>query len=304
MPAMSNQPNQDPWTVLRLIDWTREYFARQGVDSPRLATEVLLAHVLGCKRVELYARFDHTPAPDDLAGFRELVARAAKREPVAYLVGHREFYSLAFDVSPAVLIPRPETELLVDLAVERLKALGQAGRYWDACTGSGAVAIATAKHVGTQTVLATDISADALAVASRNVEKHHLGERITLAEANLLGLPDANGADAPFDVITANPPYVTDAEMTELPAEVKAEPILALAAGADGLDCIRPILQQAANVLNKGGMLAMEIGAGQAGAVWDLVNQTDYYAEARLVRDSAGIERVLVATATGAATKT
>jgi len=292
---MSPAPNEQAWTVLRLLDWTREYFARQQIDSPRLAAEMLLAHVLACPRVQLYARFDRCPSPRDLTTYRDLVRRAVAHEPVAYLVGHREFYSLDFIVTPDVLIPRPETELLVDQAVEFLRSRGPSPRCWDACTGSGAVAVAVAKQAPDAAVLATDISASALAVAGQNVEKHALAERVDLAKADLLTLPAGLVDQAPFDVVTANPPYISITQMAELPADVLQEPAAALAAGADGLDCIRPILNQAPDVLVEGGLLAMEIGFGQAEAVWGLYNQVGRYERGEFVRDGAGLERVLVA---------
>jgi len=157
------------WTVLRLISWTKDYFAKGGIEDARLAAEVLLAHVLECKRIDLYARFEHEPGPDQLAAYRELVARAGKHEPAAYLVGHKEFYSLEFKVTPDVLIPRPETEMLVSEAIAHVKQLSRPGRVWDVCTGSGCVAVAIATQVKDAEVLATDISPTAIEVAAENV---------------------------------------------------------------------------------------------------------------------------------------
>ena len=292
---MSSTAPEQPWTVGRLIQWTREYLAGREVDSPRLAAEVLLAHVLDCERIALYARYDFAPTAEQLSQYREWVRRAAAHEPVAYLVGCRQFYSLEFVVTPDVLIPRPETELLVDQAVEHLRPLGEAGRYWDACTGSGAVAVATASQVAAGVVLATDTSEPALAVTRRNVEAHGLSSRITVAVADLLQPPAEIADGGLFDAITVNPPYVSDAQMAELPANVRHEPASALAAGADGLAYISPILEQAAGVLTDNGLLGMEIGAGQAEAVWELAQKSDRYERVRFVRDLAGIERVLVA---------
>jgi release factor glutamine methyltransferase len=292
---MNEQAGGQPWTVLRLINWTKEYLAGHEVESPRLAAEVLLAHVLHCPRIALYTQFEKVPLADELAAYRGLVKRSAAHEPVAYLVGHREFYGLDFVVAPGVLIPRPETELLVDKAVEHLKSLGRAGAYWDACTGSGAVAVAVAKHVADAGVLGTDTSAAALAVARQNAEAHGLAGRVTVAEANLLDLPAALAGRAPFDAITANPPYVSADEMAKLPPEVRHEPAEALLGGKDGLDCIAAILQQAPNVLAEAGMLAVEIGCGQAEAVWDRVNAVGRYERVEFARDQAGIERVVVA---------
>ncbi|NQU75541.1 MAG: peptide chain release factor N(5)-glutamine methyltransferase [Planctomycetes bacterium] len=292
---MTGQTSEQPWTVLRLIEWTKDHFTARQVQQPRLSAEVLLAHVLKCRRMDLYTRFGAVPAGEQLAGYRELVRLAAQHEPVAYLVGHREFYSLDFVVTSDVLIPRPETELLVDKAIECLNGLGRHGRYWDACTGCGAVAIATGVRKTDAAVLATDISESALAVARRNIAAHGLGDRITVAAANLLELPADLAELALFDVITANPPYVSASQMDELSPDVRREPRTALFAGEDGLDCIRPIVTQAPDVLGRGGMLAVEIGYGQAEAVWDLVNRVDRYDRVGFARDVAGIERVLVA---------
>ena len=173
--------------------------------------------------------------------------------------------------------------------------MGEAGRYWDACTGCGAVTVATAKQVPAAVVLATDTSEPALAVARRNVEAHGLSARVTVAVADLLQPPAEAPGEGGFDAITVNPPYVSDGQMAELPANVRHEPVAALAAGADGLACIRPILEQAPAVLADNGLLSMEIGAGQAEAVWDLVQRADRYERVSFARDLAGIERVLVA---------
>lgn len=292
---MSTEATNPPWTILRLLNWTKDYLAARGVEQPRLAAELLLAHVLGCPRLQLYTQFEHAPTPQQLADYRALIQRAAQREPIAYLVGHREFYSLDLLVTPDVLIPRPETELLAQAAIDHLRSAAPGAAYWDACTGSGAVAVAVAKHAPSAAALASDVSEAALAVARRNVERHKLAERVTLAAIDLLNLPDALAGLAPFAAITANPPYVRDAQMGELPPEVRAEPATALRAGPEGLDCIRPILQQAPARLAPGGLLAVEIGYDQSAAVWEIVQAVDGYERASFVRDGAGIERVLVA---------
>jgi len=254
-----------------------------------------LAHVLQCPRITLYTQFERTPTPDQLAAYRQLVGRAAAHEPVAYLVGHREFYSLDFIVTPDVLVPRPETELLADKAIEHLKPLGGRGRYWDACTGSGALAAAVGVHAPEAAVLATDTSEAALATARQNMAKHGLAQRVTVARVDLLDLPEELAERGPFDAVTVNPPYVSEAEMAELPPGVLREPRVALCGGDDGLDCIRSILQQAPNILADHGMLAMEIGHGQAGHVWDMVNKIGRYERIEFARDTADVERALVA---------
>ena len=282
---------------MRLLEWTTGYFSDGQVDSPRLAAEMLLASVLGCQRIELYARFDHVPADAQRDAYRQLVRRAAEHEPVAYLVGCKEFYSLRFTVTPAVLIPRPETELLVAHATDRLKALGRETFMWDTCTGSGCVAIATARQIDGVTVLATDISAEAVAVAAGNAADHGVDERVLCRQSDLLTRP-ADCADLPaFDVITANPPYVAAGD--DLPAVVRHEPAGALLAGPDGLDVIRPLIAAAPDQLADGGALVLEFGRGQADAVRDLIVAAGRFAEPAIIRDQQSIERVAVATRTG-----
>ena len=286
-----------PWTVLRLINWTKEYFAKGGLAEPRLAAEVLLAHVLGCRRIDLYARFEHQPGAEQLADFHRLVSRARGHEPVAYLVGEREFYSMRFKVTPDVLVPRPETEALVSEAVSHLRSLGRGGRMWDACTGSGCVAIAAARHVANVSVLATDVSPAAVAVAAENAAAHGLADRVRCRLADLLDLPDDCGEWREVDFLSANPPYVADGD--EVAEEVRHEPPVALFAGDDGLEKIRFLIGSAGGFIAAGGKLAMEFGQGQAGAVRELIAETGAFGEPRVLRDHQGIERTVVATRRG-----
>ena len=283
------------WTVLQLINWTKDYFSRKGVDEPRLSAEVLLSHVLGCKRVELYTQFDRVVESEHLDRFRELVRRAAAGEPVAYLVGMKEFYSLTIRLSPDVLIPRPETELLVDVVLEYARSCSGEVKLWDVCTGSGCVAIAAAYNCDRLIVLATDISTASLEIARLNVQQYHLEKRIRLAKADLLDLPQNAQDMPPFDVITANPPYVSKAEMEKLPPAVRYEPTLALYGGVDGLDFIRRIISQAADYLRPAGVLAIEIGFDQAERVYDLLCKTAQYERITFLKDLAGKERVALA---------
>ncbi len=287
---MSDAPRQ--WTVLQLIDWTRGHFARADVEEPRLSAEVLLASALECRRMELYTRHDHVVEPDPLKVYRDFVRRASAGEPIAYLVGEKEFYSLPLTVGPGVLVPRPETELLVDAALEFVKSNGGSGRMWDVCTGSGCVAVAAAKYAAGLTVLATDISPEALAVAAENVARHDLTARVRLTEADLLSLEPAG---EPVDLVTANPPYVRDDEMAGLPAAVRREPEAALRAGPTGLEVIERIVADAPGRLRAGGRLAMEIGHDQAEGVYDLLRGSGRYEDIRFLKDVAGIERTVVA---------
>jgi release factor glutamine methyltransferase len=286
-------PNDPTWNVLRLLQWTQGYLARAGWDEPRLAAEVLLAHVLDCERIQLYARFDTCPNPAQLEAYRHLVRRAAASEPVAYLVGHKEFYSLRFEVTPDVLIPRPETEALVAEAIGHLKALGRPGRVWDACTGSGCVAVALAAQAPDAVVLATDISPAAVKLTERNAARHGVHDRVLARQGDLLALPPDAADLSPFDLVVANPPYV--AEGDEVADVVRHEPAEALYAGPDGLACIRPLIAEAGDFLRPGGLLILEFGRGQADAVRDLIVATGRFAEPRILTDHQGIERTAAA---------
>lgn len=284
--------NSGSWTVLKLVNWTTEHFTRNQLESPRLCAEILLSHVLKCQRIELYTRFDYLPAADQLAAYRDLVKRAGGHEPVAYLVGYKEFYSLRFKVTSDVLVPRPETEILVSEAVGHFKTLGRCGLAWDVCTGSGCIAVALASQIKDVRVLATDISPQAVAVAAENAAQLNVSDRVSCRVADLLAVP----ADCPdwqgVDVITANPPYI--AENDPVSPEVQHEPKLALRGGADGLDVIRRVIADAYFRLVPGGMLAMEFGYTQADAVRELIVQAGF-SEPRIIRDHQDIERSAVA---------
>jgi len=284
-----------PWTVLKLLDWTKKYFAEAKVDEPRLCAEVLLAHVLDCRRIELYTRFDYAPNSKQLAAYRKLVKRASEHEPTAYLVGYREFYSLKFKVTPDVLIPRPETEQLVAEAEAHLKTLKRPGFMWDICTGSGCVAIATAVQVNDLHVLATDICTQAVALVRANAQAHNVTSRLCCRVADLAGLPDDCGdlTAQKFDVITANPPYVADGDTVG--ESVKHEPPTALYAGADGLDCIRKLLPQIPPLLQGGGIFVMEFGLGQQDAIAALIAEIDQFDQPRILKDHHGVQRTAVA---------
>ncbi len=289
---MTDESSQ-AWTVLRLLEWTREHLRNHEVDSPRLAAEILLAHCLHCARIELYTRFDHCPSDQQLTDYRQLVKRAADHEPIAYLVGEKEFYSLRFKVTPDVLVPRPETELLVAAAVEHLRTLKRPGAVWDVCTGSGCVGIAIASQVEGTWVLATDISARAITVAQQNVKVHNLTDRVVCCVADLLNLPRLPGDRNEFDVITANPPYVGEGD--EVAQEVTHEPPIALYAAANGLEFVDRIVRTSPHFLVTGGILAIEFGYGHGDAVRDSIVAEGHFEEPRILKDHQGIERAAVA---------
>jgi release factor glutamine methyltransferase len=280
----------DAWTSLRLIAWTQDFFARKGVDAPRLTAEVLLAHALSCDRVRLYLDFEKPLGEAELARFRELVRRRADGEPTAYLLGRKEFYGRAFRVDPRVLVPRPETELVLEAA---LAALPERGRALDLCTGSGCLAVSLALERPGARVFATDVSEDALAVARENAAA--LGAVVDLAQGDLWAAD--HGAE-PFDVVVSNPPYVPAKELAHLPREVRREPCIALDGGEDGLAVLRRIVAGAPARLRPGGVLCVEMHEGHADVLPGLCLEAGFErAEAR--RDLAGLPRFTVASVAG-----
>ena len=294
-----------PWTIGRLLTWTADFLRERGADSPRLDAEVLLAHARGCPRIALYTAFDE-PASEELrTQFRELVKQRAAGKPVAYLVGHREFFSLSLDVTPDVLIPRPETEELVVRALDLLKEprpadseTGDAAqrrpqgapRVLDVGTGSGAIAVCLAKQHPTAQVTAVDVSPAALAVARRNAEKHDVAQRIEFLESDLLAAVDAG---VQFDLIASNPPYVTTAEMAQLDGDVRNyEPHLALDGGEQGTAVIERLIAQAAPRLAPGGWLLMELSPMIAARVEQLLDTAPGLQRRETLKDSNGLARV------------
>jgi release factor glutamine methyltransferase len=262
-----------------------------------LSAEVLLAHVLRCRRIDLYTRYDYQPSAAELAAYRGLVARAGTHEPVAYLVGWKEFYSLRFKVTADVMIPRPETESLVTEALGHIARLparaGRPVRVWDICTGSGCVAVAVAAQAPQVQVLATDICPGAVAVAAENAGAHGVSARVSCRVADLLTLPADCGDFAEVQVITANPPYVAEGDVVA--QSVKHEPRVALYAGKDGLSVIRRIVAEAPPLLAPGGALVVEFGCGQGDAVRDLIADIAAFDEPGILRDHQAIERTAVA---------
>lgn len=282
------------WTIQKLLTWITDYLTQKDVDSPRLSAELLLSKVLGLKRIELYTQFGKEVPQEQLDELRGLVKRAGLHEPVAYLVGKTEFYSIEFEVTSDCLIPRPETEQLVQRAIEFLRKREGEQLVCDLCTGCGIIAVAIAKNVPGAKVIATDISAPALAQATKNVEKHGLQERIALRLGDLFE-PLVPSLDQ-FDLIASNPPYVSSAEYEKLDKNVKDyEPRIALHAGEGGLDVYRRIAEKVGPFLKPGGILLMEIGYAQGPTVRDLLEQTGVFASIEVEKDFQKHDRVVVA---------
>ncbi len=292
------------WTILKTLRWTADYFRDKGVSEPRASAEVLLAHVLGLSRLDLYLRYDQPLTPDELARFKALMVRRRTGEPVAYLTGHREFWSLDFQVAPGVLIPRPETEILVQAALEsarnflKTKLKTENGKWktaplWGAeiGVGSGAVVVALAHELPEFNWLALDLSAAALAVAQDNARRHGVGGRLHPVRCDLIS---ALQAVPRFSLLVANLPYVPRLEWKQLPKEIRDfEPREALLGGEDGLDLIRRLARQAHRYLHPEGCLALELGAGQAGPVLALLKETGAYEQLESLKDYQGIQRVV-----------
>jgi release factor glutamine methyltransferase len=258
----------EPWTIGRLLSWTVDYLSRQGAENPRLDAEVLLAAARRCRRIDLYAAYGELAGDEIRTAFRELVRRRAAGEPVAYLVGYREFYSLDFEVTPDVLIPRPETELIVVALLDQVKRRGEndaSVAIADVGTGSGILAVCAAKYLTESHITAIDVSPAALRVAERNAVNHGVAERINFVESDLLsGLP----SDELFDYIVSNPPYISTTEMEQLAPDVRDhEPHIALHAGERGTSVIAPLIEQSAARIKPGGTLLIEISPLIAHAV-------------------------------------
>nr|WP_320048953.1 peptide chain release factor N(5)-glutamine methyltransferase [uncultured Desulfuromonas sp.] len=256
------------WTVLKVLRWTTDYLKEKGVDSPRLDAELLIGEALHKDRVGLYLCYDQPLQPEELALIRQLVARRAKREPLQYIVGHTEFWSLPFKVAPGVLIPRGDTEVLVEEALRLLEeqpCIGQT--VLDVGTGSGAIAVALAHSCPELQVEAVDVQPEALTQAQANAELNGVAERVVFRQQDMAELSGGR-----YRLVVSNPPYIREDEMAGLMPEVRDhEPAVALQAGVDGLDCYRLLCQQAVSLLLPGGWLLVEVGAGQADEVAQLM---------------------------------
>jgi release factor glutamine methyltransferase len=260
-------PGQETvWTIGKLIDWTTAWFSEKGIEGGRLAAELLLARALNCRKIELYTRYDQVPPDDQRAVFRELVRQAGQHTPIAYLLGHREFFSLEFTVTPAVLIPRPDTETLVQRAIQICRSEPQRTfQVLDIGTGSGCIAISIAKYASNAVVTASDISPEAVDVARGNVERHGLTERVRVIQADLAHLETASVPAGGFDLVVSNPPYVAECIWEELPPHIREhEPRIALTPGPEGLEIHRRLAAEVPDVLAPGGTLLVEIGSGSS----------------------------------------
>lgn len=281
----------ETWTIRKVLAWTAQHFEKRGVDAPRLTAEVLLAFVLKTDRVRLYVDLDRPLTRDELGAYRGLIERRVAGEPTQYLTGVREFYNRPFKVDSRVLIPRPETELLVEAVLQRLPR-DAPSRVLDVCVGSGCIAVTIAAERPLATVVATDLSPDACALARENAEALQVADRVTIHQGSLFEpLPP----DARFDVVVSNPPYIATGEIDTLSAEVRREPRMALDGGPDGLGLIRRVVEGARGHLVPGGLLAMEIGETQGAALVELL-QNAGYADVRVEKDLERRDRMAFGT--------
>lgn len=298
----SEPPKAQTYTVLELVKLTTQHFQKNKVESPRLEAELLLAHVLGVERIQLYVRFDQPLRDSEVAAFRELVKRRSRFEPAHYILGRREFWSLDLAVERGVLIPRPETECLVEEVLRWHEARVPAAAGSDVRSGallaevgvgSGAIAIALTHEIPDLTIIAGDIAEVPLRVAADNAKRHGVDGRVTIVRGSLLA-PLAAVAGRPFDAVVSNPPYITEDDFAGLERNVRDwEPREALVGGVDGLDVIRALIAELPAALAEGGACFVEIGSDQGEAARKLFAAC--FAEVRVRKDYAGLDRVIVA---------
>ena len=288
-------PQGMPWTVLHLVTWSAGYLQGKGITGARLDVEHLLAHTLGMDRFQLYLDFDRPVPPDELARFKPLLRERAQRKPLQYILGRTSFRDLELLTDPRVLIPRPETEELVEAVLERVAGWGRQGlRPLDVGTGSGAIALSLAHEGPFGLVVATDSSAGAVEVAQANARAHGLEGRVEFRTGESLG-PLRPGEQ--FDVLVSNPPYVAEEDFGSLEAEVRVwEPRAALVAAEGGLAVLHDLVSEAPTALTKGGLLALEVGAGQASAVIERIRSTFGFDPPVVLRDLRRVERLVLAT--------
>lgn len=316
--------NDKIWTIGRILKWTEQYFKDKGIESPRLDAEVLLAHVLEKQRIYLYVHFDEPLQPAELAAYREMIKQRVLRVPVAQILGEKEFMGLTFKVTADTLVPRPDTEILVQAAVERLKAMkGEAKapedealadgeeassaadrdeaaadvsqeplRIADIGTGSGAICLSVLRYLAGTVADTVDISPAARAVAEENAASLGLQDRVTFHTGDLL----QPLVGMTFAAILSNPPYIPEADIATLAPEVRLkEPHTALSGGQDGLDFYRRLAKEAPAMLVPGGFMAFEVGIHQAEPVAALAKANPLIASTEILPDYAGIDRVVVA---------
>ncbi len=284
------------WTIINILQWTTSYFKANGIDSPRATAEILLAHILGLKRIDLYLKHDQPLNIKERNLFKSLIKRRIKKEPVAYIIGSKEFYSIELEVSKDVLIPRPETECLVEESLSVLSGSKDFApkKILELGTGSGAIILAISIQHPDNLYFASDISINALAIALKNSNRLELDKKINFFCGSWFS--PIKEKKYLFDIIISNPPYIKRTEIKALQPEInRFEPIIALDGGEDGLGCLKHIVKHAYQFLNKGGKLLLEIGCDQKKAVDEIIKMTGKYEQAYFRKDYSGLDRVVCA---------
>jgi release factor glutamine methyltransferase len=291
---MATTDTEKQWTILSLIRWSEEYLAEKGIDSPRLNAELLLASVLGYKRIDLYTRFDKPLLREELDRYKALFVRRIKKEPLQYILGYADFYGRRFWVRPGVLIPRPETEHIIEATIELLKEKDiQSPRILDIGTGSGCIAVTLAAEIEGASITAVDVSDSALICAGENAAQHAMEDKIAFKKVNILDPYSAIPDSGLYDFIVTNPPYIPLREWEKLPDEIKVhEPKYALTDEKDGLTFLRRLAELAPATLKPGGWLICEIGFGQFDEVRELFDRSGVR-EIKHWHDLAGIKRII-----------
>ncbi len=283
-------------TFIEAINRAASRLAAAGISTARLDAEVLLCNTTGRDRAWLLAHIQEEIGDEPRKTFEQAVERRGRREPLQYIVGRQEFWGLEFTVTPEVLSPRPETELIIESAVRAVTDRSKPLRIVDLCTGSGCIAVALAKEFSQARILATDISSQAISVARINARRHDVADRIRLFEGDLFGPLEELDINCRVDIIVSNPPYVPSGEFDTLQPEVRDyEPRPALLAGPEGIEVHRRIIDEAPGFLKRHGQLIMEMGLGQADSLAQLIRQRQDYASFEILKDLAGIDRVIVA---------
>lgn len=283
------------WTVMKILNWTKQYFADKGVENPRLDAEILLCAVLNYERINLYVDFERPLDESELAAFKKLVVRRAQHEPLAYILGEKAFMRNTFKVNKFTLVPRPETELLVESLIKASQLVNEAPKILDIGTGSGAIIVSLLDYLPQAKGVGVDISQGALQTAKENAVSIGVAARLAFLKSDLFA---AIPADKKFDIIVSNPPYIPAADIKGLAKDVQNEPVSALDGGEDGLDFYRKITEQAGNYMETDGLLAFEIGINQSAAVADLC-RAGGFTKVAVRKDYAGIDRMVFAAKEG-----
>lgn len=291
---IQKSPPESQWTILKILEWATSYFKSNQIDSPRLTVEILLAHVLGVERIRLYTDFDRPLNAEELSHLKKLIKRRLNREPVAYIIGKKEFFALEFSVSPDVLIPRPETEFLVEEALRHLPEEGflQPMKIIDMGTGSGVIIVSIAANRPGHQFFASDASFSAIQIAKANAKKNALNN-IRFFAGNWFST--LNPSECEFDMIVSNPPYIPAGEVEKLAPEISEyEPKSALQAGVDGMKEIQALIASAPDYLKTNGIMMLEIGHDQRSRVEEMILSQSCWRLEKFIKDYGGHDRVAV----------